>query len=145
MKASLLFCAGFIACAGAFLGLWRVGILPNSLLESFRSDATTTVHVINTLATPNGEYVATINKAENAVGWCELRINVNRKNEAVDWEHEYVSLTGCETHLDLHWPDNTHLAIEYWSSNPVKGVHTYQQFLSKDGRVNISYNYKPQQ
>ncbi len=138
MKSLLLFWVGFIACAGAFLGLWRVGIIPNSLLDDLRSDATTTVQVVNKLAAPNGEYVATINKAGDAVG-CELRINVNRKDEAFDWEHEFVSLTGCDTQLDLRWQDNTHLAIAYWNSDPIKGVHTYQQFLSKDRVVKISY------
>lgn len=145
MKAVLLFCAGFIACAGAFLGLWRVGVLPNSLLDSLRGDSTTTVQIVNTIAAPNGEYLAIINKAGNAAGWCELRINVNRRDEAFDWEHEFVSITGCNTLLDLHWQDNTHLAIAYWNSDPFKGIHTYQQFLSEDGRVNISYVYRQPQ
>jgi hypothetical protein len=144
MKSFLLFWAGFMACAGAFLGLWRVGIIPNSLLDDLRSDSTTTVQVVKKLAAPNGEYVATINKAGNAVGWCEFRINVNRKDEAFDWEHEYAFITGCDTQLDLRWQDNTHLAISYWNDDPAKGVHTDQQFLSKDRAVNISYNFKQQ-
>jgi len=144
MKSLLLFSAGFLACAGAFLGLWRVGVLPNSLLDDLRSDSTTTVQVVNKIAAPNGEYLATVNKAENAVGWCELRINVNRKDETFDWEHEYVSITGCDTQLDLRWQDNSHLVIAYWNSDPMKGVKTYQQFLSKDRAVNISYIFKQQ-
>jgi hypothetical protein len=144
MKSFWLFCAGFLACAGASLGLWRVGLIPNPLLADLRSDSTATVQVVKKLAPPNGEYVATINKAGNAVGWCEFRISVDRKDQAFDWEHEYVSITGCDTQLDLRWRDNTHLAISYWNDDPAKGVHTYQQFLSKDRAVNISYIFKQQ-
>ena len=126
------------------MGLWRVGLLPNTIFDALRGD-TTTVQLINKLASPSGEYKATINKAGNAEGWCELRISVNRKDEAFDWEREFVSITGCDTQLDLRWQDNTHLAIEYWNSDPVKGVRSYQRFLSEDSRVNISYVYRQPQ
>ena len=141
MKSFLLFCAGFIACGAVFWGLWRVGVLHNSLLDGLRGD-TTTVKVVQEVAAPNGQYVATLNRAGNAVGWCELRLNVNRKGEAFDWEHQFVSITGCDTQLELHWSDDSQLAVTYWNSDPTKLFHTYQQFHSEDGAVKISYNFK---
>lgn len=123
------------------MGLWLVGVIPNSVLDELRG---TTVQLVNKVAAPNGEYVASINKAGKAVGWCELRINVHRKDETFDWEHEFIFITGCDTQLDLRWQDNTHLAITYGNSDPAKRVHTYQQFQSKDRRVNISYALKQQ-
>src|SRR6266576_4504342 len=113
MKSFLLFCAGFIACGAAFFGLWRSGVLHNSLLDGLRADATTTVKVVQEVAAPNGQYVARLNRAGDAVGWCELRLNVNRKGEAFDWEHKFVSITGCDTQLDLQWSDDSHLTVTY--------------------------------
>ncbi len=145
MKAFLLFSAGFIVCAGAFLGLWRLGLVHNSLLDGLRADASTTVTVVEKVVAPNGEFVATLNRAENAVGWCELRLNVTRNGEAFDWEREYVSIAGCDTQLALQWSADTQLTVTYWNSDPTKAIHTYQQYHSKDSAVKISYLFKQSQ
>lgn len=145
MKPFLLFWAGFIACAGAFLGLWRIGLVPNSLLDGLRSDATTTVTAVEKLAAPNGQHVATLNRAGNAVGWCELRLNVTRTGEAFDWEHEFDAITGCETQLALHWLTDSELEVTYGNADPTQTIHTSQGFRSKDGAVRIYYNFKQPQ
>jgi hypothetical protein len=142
MKSFLLFCAGFIISAAAFLGLWRLGFIHNSFLDGFRRDATVTVKAVQIVAASDDHYVATLNRAGDALGWCELRLNVNRKGEAFDWEREFVSITGCDTQIDLRWQDNADLSVTYGAADPTKGIHTYQQFRSEDGAVKISYNLK---
>ena len=144
MKRSVIyFAAGFLACLGSLVLLSRVGIIHNKLLDAMTGYESTTVKLVSDLPSPNLQYVATTNKVGNGTGWCEVRINVHKKDEVFDWEHDFVCITGCDTKLDLKWEDEKHLTVSYSAGDVAKGVHTYQQFRSKDSLVSIAYLLEP--
>lgn len=104
-------------------------------------ESPTSVKVINSIASPNGEFLATTNRASNKNGWCEERTNVHKKNETFDWEREYVFDIDCGSEVELKWKDNRNLEINY-SYNKNGIVRTTQEFASKTNDVNISYFLK---
>lgn len=142
MKKLLLFLAGFLTAICSFFVLWRLNILHNSLLDAFTDRDKASVESISHITSPNGQYIATTNKVSDRTGWCELRINVHKKDESFDWEQDYTCITNCETQLEQKWQDDQHLDILYWSNDESKGVKTYQQFWSKDKAVQIFYTLK---
>lgn len=101
----------------------------------------TTVNVINSATSPDGEFLATTNRASNNNGWCEERTNVHKKDESFDWEREYVFNIGCGSYVQLIWKDNRNLEITY-SYNKDGIASTSQQLLSKNKDVKISYILK---
>jgi hypothetical protein len=142
MKKLSLFFAGFLTATCACVVLWRLNVLPNSLLDELTERDKANVEVLGNLPSPGGEYVVTTNKASNRTGWCEVRLNVHKKNEPFDWEYEFVCVAGCDTQLEQRWEDDRHLSITYSSRDIAKAIKTYQQFWSKDKAVRISYALK---
>ncbi|CAN5747881.1 hypothetical protein BH24ACI2_BH24ACI2_07290 [soil metagenome] len=104
-------------------------------------DSPTTVKVISSVASPDGEFIAITNRASNKNGWCEERTNIHRKDEVFDWEREYVFGIDCGSEVELNWKEDRNLAITY-SYNNLGVVRTSQEFLSKNKDVNISYFLK---
>ena len=139
MKSKLWFSAGALTALSALAGLWDVGVVPNDFVDALTGRDRATVEVIGKLPSPNQEFAATTTKLSNRSGWCEVRVNVTRKDEPVDWEHEFICITGCETRLDLRWDEDKHLTIRYANENATMAVRTSQQFWSKDKAVAISY------
>lgn len=105
------------------------------------SESPTTVNVINNVASPDGVFMATTNRASNKKEWCEERTNIHRKNESFDWETEYIFNIDCGSEVELKWEDNKNLVITY-SYNDAGVVKTSQQFSSKNKDINISYILK---
>jgi hypothetical protein len=139
MKAKLWFLAGALIALTSLAGLWHFGVLSNSLVDAITGRDRAIVEVIGKRPSPNQEFAATTTKVSDKTGWCEVRVNVSRKDEPVDWEREYICITGCDTKLDLRWDEDKHLTILYANQNAAAGVHTSQQFWSRDKAVAISY------
>ena len=104
-------------------------------------DSPTIVKVITSAASPDGDFLATTNRASNNSGWCEERTNVHKRDETFDWEREYIFDIDCGSDVELKWKDNRNLEIIY-SYNNESVVRTSQQFMSKNKDVKISYILK---
>lgn len=124
---------------GVFTAFVVLGALYLIFSPSFESRAT--VNLISNVASPDGEFIATTNRASNRNGWCEQRTNVHRKNEGFDWETEFVFIINCGSEVEPKWKDNKNLVITY-SYNDAGIAKTSQEFTSKNKDVNISYVLK---
>lgn len=142
MKKLIFFCVGFVTALGVFFVLWRLNVLHNSLLDILADRDRASVEAVSTISAPNGQYIAATNRVSDRTGWCEIRINVHRKDEPFDWQEDYVCVTGCETRLEQRWQDDRQLNILYSSSDTTHAVKIYQRFWSKDRAVQIAYTFR---
>ncbi|HBB96941.1 MAG TPA: hypothetical protein DC054_16305 [Blastocatellia bacterium] len=90
MKRVIVFAAGFVAALGSFVLLSHLGIIHNELLDAMTGYDSTTIKLVSDVPSPNLQYVATTNKVGNGTGWCEVRIDVHKKDAAFDWEHDFA-------------------------------------------------------
>ncbi|HVV73422.1 MAG TPA: hypothetical protein VHI52_18260 [Verrucomicrobiae bacterium] len=104
--------------------------------------------VVNTIASPNGDYVATIYTVMGggAAGWCEQRVEVNSKTNAFDLNRakkgaDYCFSADCGSRVEMVWePDNSALRITYTVGPP--GVSTYQRRMAPGLPIRIDYGIR---
>lgn len=132
MRSFLYFLAGVFTAILFLFGLNYFGFL---------FDSPTSVNVIDKVASPDGAFIATTNKASNKNGWCEIRTNVHKSVEVFDWKGEFVFNVDCGSEIEIKWEGNRNLVINY-SYNDSGEVRTFRKFHSKDKEVSISYFLK---
>ncbi len=109
-----------------------------------------TIKVTDTVASPDGEYVATtyLESGGNEYGWCFQRVCINTK--ASPFTEEKIKKRGgfnfditCKSKVDLHWQSNRELLINYSGISDEAGLSIFQKPMSEDRQVRVTYLPKP--
>lgn len=113
-----------------------------------KGSSKSTGKIINTLPSPNGDYVATIYTVMGggAAGWCEQRVEVNSKKDPFSLERtnkvaDYCFSASCGSKVEMVWePDSSALRITYTIDQA--GVSTYQRRMAPGLPVRIDYGIR---
>ena len=124
------------------------GVALCHMLVSCGNNNSSNWKVMNTLPSPNGEYVATIYSVMGggAAGWCEQRVAVNSKKAPFNLERtnkgaDYCFSASCGSKVEMVWePDNSALRITYTVDEA--GVSTYQRRMAPGLPVRIDYGIR---
>lgn len=131
----------------AVLGvLWGVGLIFQNIFDFDFGGGSETVTVLDKLASPDGECVATTysTMGGGAAGWCFKRVTINKKLAPFSWDKEkerggYSFDVRCHSNIELKWESNRELVIAYTGSDNQTGIRISQMPTSEDHAVKIKY------
>lgn len=102
------------------------------------SDSSRDLNVIASFESPNRSYVATLYNSSGggAAGWCYLYVNVRKRMEEFNPDHEVVFQTRCSVKPELKWESERKLTIDY----PADAIVYARENTWRSGEgVEISY------